>query len=219
MNEKVILLAKLYGKLPQYKCHKVVSAGKITRLYEAHGMLRVECEALEMPVVIPLDFLQRHAPEVGGYLVMYRDGYLSYSPAEAFEGGYSAFNPEAERMLADNNRRAAMAIEAITANSEAQQAGTDENIDLEAADFSDALMWLKEGKRVARAGWNGAGQFAWMVPDGVYPARMEAIKGYFPDDQVPYGAYFALKNAQATVVPWVPSVGDLLATDWQVVKA
>jgi len=214
MNEKVILLAKLYGKLPQYKCHKVVSAGKITRLYEANGMLRVECEALEMPVVIPLDFLQRHAPEVGGYLVMYRDGYLSYSPAEAFEAGYSVFNPEAESFLADNNRRAAKIIETLTETREEQI----EDIDLEAADFSDALMWLKEGKRVARAGWNGAGQFAWMVPDGVYPARMEAIKGYFPDDQVPYGAYFALKNAQGTVVPWVPSVGDLLATDWQVVK-
>ena len=89
-------------------------------------------------------------------------------------------------------------------------------IDLNAADFSDALMWLKEGKRVCRSGWNGAGQFAWMVPPGSYPARMEAIKGHYPDDMVPYGAYFALKNAQETVVPWVPSVGDLLATDWQV---
>lgn len=89
-------------------------------------------------------------------------------------------------------------------------------IDLEAADFSDALMWLKEGKRVCRSGWNGAGQFAWMVPPGSYPARMEAIKGHYPDDMVPYGAYFALKNSQETVVPWVPSVGDLLATDWQV---
>lgn len=92
-------------------------------------------------------------------------------------------------------------------------------IDLEAADFSDALMWLKEGKRVCRSGWNGAGQFAWMVPPGSYPARMEAIKGHYPDDMVPYGAYFALKNAQDTVVPWVPSVGDLLATDWQVCEA
>lgn len=109
---------------------------------------------------------------------------------------------------AEINRRGTMALNKLTSTGE---------IDLDAADFSDALMWLKEGKRVARAGWNGAGQFAWMVPDGVYPARMEAIKGYFPDDQVPYGAYFALKNAQGTVVPWVPSVGDLLAIDWQVV--
>lgn len=94
-----------------------------------------------------------------------------------------------------------------------------QEIDLESADFSDALMWLKEGKRVCRSGWNGAGQFAWMVPPGSYPARMEAIKGHYPDDMVPYGAYFALKNAQDTVVPWVPSVGDLLATDWQVYEA
>jgi hypothetical protein len=89
-----------------------------------------------------------------------------------------------------------------------------EAINLEEADFSDALMWLKEGKRVARKGWNGCGQFCWMVPEGQYPARMEAIKDHFPGDMVPYGAYFALKNAQDVVVPWVPSVGDLLATDW-----
>lgn len=94
-----------------------------------------------------------------------------------------------------------------------------EAINLEEADFSDALMWLKEGKRVARKGWNANGQFCWMVPAGQYPARMEAIKGYFPGDVVPYGAYFALKNAQDVVVPWVPSVGDLLATDWKVYEA
>ncbi|EKG5508309.1 DUF2829 domain-containing protein, partial [Salmonella enterica subsp. enterica serovar Johannesburg] len=34
-----------------------------------------------------------------------------------------------------------------------------EEIDLEAADFSDALMWLKDGKKVARRGWNGENQF------------------------------------------------------------
>ena len=53
-----------------------------------------------------------------------------------------------------------------------------EEIDLEAADFSDALMWLKEGKKVARRGWNGENQFCWLVPEGQYPARMEAIKGH-----------------------------------------
>ncbi|EHK0699970.1 DUF2829 domain-containing protein [Salmonella enterica] len=92
-----------------------------------------------------------------------------------------------------------------------------EPIDLNAADFSDALMWLKEGKRIARKGWNAKGQFCWLVPEGQYPVRMEAIKDYFPADVVPYGAYFALKNAQDVVVPWVPSVGDLLATDWFVI--
>ncbi|HCR0680669.1 TPA: DUF2829 domain-containing protein [Klebsiella aerogenes] len=82
--------------------------------------------------------------------------------------------------------------------------------------FGEALSALKDGKKVFRSGWNGANQFAWHVPAGEYPARMEAIKGFFPDDKVPYAAYFALKNAQGKVVPWVPSVGDILAEDWRV---
>jgi hypothetical protein len=30
----------------------------------------------------------KHKPEVGGYYVVYKDGYRSFSPAEAFETGY-----------------------------------------------------------------------------------------------------------------------------------
>ena len=43
---------------------------------------------------------------------------------------------------------------------------------------------------------------------------MEAIKGYFAEDKVPYAGYIALKNAQDQVVPWLPSQGNLLAEDW-----
>ena len=34
-------------------------------------------------------WLDKHNPEVGGYLVVYKDGYISFSPAEAFEDGYT----------------------------------------------------------------------------------------------------------------------------------
>lgn len=30
----------------------------------------------------------KHGPQVGGYYVVYADGYISYSPAAAFEDGY-----------------------------------------------------------------------------------------------------------------------------------
>lgn len=83
--------------------------------------------------------------------------------------------------------------------------------------FSAALEAVKEGRRITRSGWNGAGQYIWYVPPGSYPARMEAIKGVFPDDLVPYAGYLALKNAQNEVVPWTPSQGDLFATDWVIV--
>ena len=36
-------------------------------------------------------------------------------------------------------------------------------IDLSAADFSDALMWIKDGKRVMRRGWNSKGQFVFIA--------------------------------------------------------
>ena len=86
-------------------------------------------------------------------------------------------------------------------------------IDLNAADFSDALMWLKDGRRVARAGWNGKNQFVVLVKPGFYDvgcstgAKAGALQ-----------PFLALKNAQDMFQPgWIPSMGDLMATDWQVV--
>lgn len=37
------------------------------------------------------EYFNHHTPEVGGYYVKYSDGYESYSPAKAFEEGYSPF--------------------------------------------------------------------------------------------------------------------------------
>jgi hypothetical protein len=32
---------------------------------------------------------ERSNPQIGGYYVLYEDGYESFSPADAFESGYS----------------------------------------------------------------------------------------------------------------------------------
>jgi hypothetical protein len=34
-------------------------------------------------------YLLKHDPRPGGYFVEYADGYRSFSPAEAFEAGYT----------------------------------------------------------------------------------------------------------------------------------
>lgn len=34
-------------------------------------------------------YFSKHQPEAGGYYVVYADGYKSFSPAEAFEAGYT----------------------------------------------------------------------------------------------------------------------------------
>lgn len=83
-------------------------------------------------------------------------------------------------------------------------------------DFSDALHCLKDGERMARAGWNGKGMFVYLVPAASYPVQTGAAKAHFGEgSMVPYNAYFAIKNVDDTVSTWVPSVNDCLADDWQ----
>ncbi len=84
--------------------------------------------------------------------------------------------------------------------------------------FGLATSYLKAGKKVARVVWNGKGMFLYYVPSGVYPARMDAIKGHFPNDEVPYDAYIAMKTAGDTVVPWLASQADVLADDYVIVE-
>lgn len=69
--------------------------------------------------------------------------------------------------------------------------------------FGDALVALKAGKRVARAGWNGKSMWlALQVPDA--HSKMS----------LPYIYMFtACKNQ----VPWLASQTDVLADDWGMV--
>lgn len=76
--------------LPLYQCHKQVRACKIEAV--ANGPAGWEIiptdRALDAIKVTP-NFVERHAPRPGGYYVVYRDGYTSYSPAREFEDGYT----------------------------------------------------------------------------------------------------------------------------------
>lgn len=85
--------------------------------------------------------------------------------------------------------------------------------------FSGALLHLKGGACIARAGWNGRGMFVYMVPANSYPAQTGAAKAHFGDGAlVPYRAYLALVGVDGAVSTWAPSVGDTLAEDWLVVN-
>ncbi len=84
--------------------------------------------------------------------------------------------------------------------------------------FGRALDAIKDGKRIARAGWNGRGMFVYLVPPASYPAQTGAAKSHFGEGaMVPYNAYMAIKNVDDSVSTWVPSVNDCLAADWFIV--
>jgi hypothetical protein len=78
------------AQMPQYKCHKVVRAAKIARItpFSTDGDTELRFEDGN-ETSVSAEWMQRCKPEVGGYFVAYDDGYASYSPAKAFEEGYT----------------------------------------------------------------------------------------------------------------------------------
>ena len=74
--------------MKKYKCHKVVSALKIESLITTDERKILTAVGSDFRIGLSPGFLEKHNPEVGGYIVEYEDGYLSFSPAEAFEAGY-----------------------------------------------------------------------------------------------------------------------------------
>lgn len=80
-------------EMPRYTCHKQVWALKIKSIdRSAITVLHFEEPGYE-PVSVSYAWDRKHDPEPGGYYVVYKDGYKSYSPAEAFEDGYTQVKP------------------------------------------------------------------------------------------------------------------------------
>jgi hypothetical protein len=85
-------IARVSGcELPLYKSHKTVRAAKITGFREnglqgAPDLLLGEIGGVT--TMLP-EWHAKHQPHAGGYLVVYEDGYQSFSPAKAFEEGYT----------------------------------------------------------------------------------------------------------------------------------
>ncbi len=94
---------KLLTELPKWTSHKVVQAARVTGVSEGHlpDILFVWHLAGGFQVEVDEDLARRvptkvgeHGP-IGGYFVLYQDGYRSWSPADAFDEGYTRVTTEA----------------------------------------------------------------------------------------------------------------------------
>lgn len=87
--------------MPGYQSHKKVWALKIEKIefdrdldhnkgYETDGSATITpVEDGYAPFEVDHAYVSKHDPKAGGYYVVYDDGYKSWSPAEAFEAGYT----------------------------------------------------------------------------------------------------------------------------------
>jgi hypothetical protein len=67
--------------------------------------------------------------------------------------------------------------------------------------FEEALTKIKQLERVARKGWNGKGMFV-----------------VFRHATSDCNQHLVIRNVKGTYDTWVPSVSDLFAEDWEVIK-
>ncbi len=135
-------------------------------------------------------------PDDAGYLVEYVDGGQANHPDFA---GYISWSPK------DVFERAYRPTQGMT--------------------FGLAIEAMKQGAKVARAGWNGKGMWLSLSCDG---SREVAAENFWS----PHNAEFARQNGgKATVLPsitmktatgeilmgWLASQTDMLAEDWLVI--
>lgn len=81
--------------------------------------------------------------------------------------------------------------------------------------FSDALNLIKEGKRVAREGWNGKGMFIYLVDGSVFTVNRAPLNKHYADGTtVTYLPHIDMRTADGSLTTWVASQADLLSDDW-----
>ena len=89
-------------EMPKYQSHKKVWALQIKEIVPQvsedffagngpthDGAIISPVDERYAPFQVDQAYLDKHKPEVNGYYVVYEDGYKSFSPAKAFEDGYT----------------------------------------------------------------------------------------------------------------------------------
>ena len=83
-------------------------------------------------------------------------------------------------------------------------------------DFGEAIKLLKEGKKVARKGWNGKNQYIELATNISYiNANKETIN---VEHEAIGNKAIAFVGTSGVQLGWLASQADMLAEDWRIVE-
>ena len=113
MTSKKFLMEDVES-LGLYQCHKQVRAAKIKNivLEKDHVVLHL---VGKKPVSVPNAWQEKHGAAKGGYLVVYKDGYTSYSPEYAFESGYFLIEENSKKVNEVNENSDIITLDTVHA--------------------------------------------------------------------------------------------------------
>lgn len=193
-----------------------------------------------------------------GYLVEYEGGYQSWSPAEPFEKAYKLSETFLDRLCIEytelmeraekyNDFLASNKVKELDRTSQAllsAQSGLMYQYGFVLGDrmdivrkkkpvlyiftFGTAVLFLKAGMAVRRAGWNGKGLFVVkQVPSHItadiipnmqsLPQSAKDIIMARKEPHIDYTNQMLIINPDGRADSWVPSSSDVFAEDWELV--
>lgn len=92
--------------------------------------------------------------------------------------------------------------------------------------FGDAILALKQGKRVSRAGWNGKGMWLVLVPGTASSVLRDGTPyktatGLDECEILPHIDMWTInaEGRRAMLPGWLASQSDMLADDWAIVDS
>ncbi len=83
--------------------------------------------------------------------------------------------------------------------------------------FGQAIEALKQGKKVARKGWNGKGMFIFIADEIGFHTKAD-MKAYEESGIDVHDSICMLTADGEIVVGWLASQTDMLAEDWHIVE-
>lgn len=85
--------------------------------------------------------------------------------------------------------------------------------------FSEVLEYIKAGARAYRTGWNGKGMFVYFVQGSTFEVNRPPLLQHFDDGTViTYKPHIDISHPDGSCSVWQPSMGDVLADDWELIK-
>lgn len=82
-------------------------------------------------------------------------------------------------------------------------------------DFGEAIVALKNGRKVSRKGWNGKEMFLYLVQGSTFKVNREPLLSIYEEGtEITYRPHIDLKTADGSIATWSPSGSDALAEDW-----
>lgn len=90
--------------------------------------------------------------------------------------------------------------------------------------FGEALEKLKQGKRVARGGWNGKGMYLWLLPaakvkaEWCREAHLKEVAEANGGEIEALGSIRMMTADKKVLTGWLASQTDMLSEDWTVLE-